>query len=83
MPHYDHVRTSGWRRSCDGVVAWREDAVLYVTRAYSGLWVYQVLWSDLNRPHIQGEAQDRDHAMELCARVYAQTHNQTDEGDMP
>jgi hypothetical protein len=83
MPHYDHVRTSGWRRSADGVCAWREDAVLYVTRAYSGLWVYQVLWSDLDRPHVQGQAHDRDHAMDLCQRVYAQTHNQTDEGDMP
>ena len=82
MPHYDHVRTSGWRRSCDGVVAWREDAVLYVTRAYSGLWVYQVLWSDLTRPHIQGEATDRDHAMDLCARVYATTRHH-DEGGMP
>jgi len=82
MPHYDHVRTSGWRRSCDGVVAWREDAVLYVTRAYSGLWVYQVLWSDLARPHIQGESQDRDHAMDLAARVYATTRHH-DEGGMP
>ena len=82
MPHYDHVRTSGWRRSCDGVVAWREDAVLYVTRAYSGLWVYQVLWSDLTRPHIQGQATDRDHAMDLCARVYATTRNH-DDGEMP
>jgi hypothetical protein len=82
MPHYDHVRTSGWRRSCDGVVAWREDAILYVTRAYSGLWVYQVLWSDLTRPHIQGEATDRDHAMDLCARVYATTRHH-DEGGMP
>jgi hypothetical protein len=82
MPHYDHVRTSGWRRSCDGVVAWREDAILYVTRAYSGLWVYQVLWSDLTRPHIQGEATDRDHAMDLCARVYATTRHH-DDGDTP
>jgi hypothetical protein len=82
MPHYDHVRTSGWRRSCDGVVAWREDAILYVTRAYSGLWVYQVLWSDLTRPHIQGEATDRDHAMDLCARVHATTRHH-DEGGMP
>jgi hypothetical protein len=82
MPHYDHVRTSGWRRTCDGVVAWREDATLYVTRAYSGMWVYQVLWSDLNRPHIQGEAQDRDHATDLCARVYAASRHH-DDGGMP
>ena len=82
MPDYDHVRASGWRRTADGVCAWREDAVLYVTRAYSGLWVYQVLWSDLTRPHIQGEAQDRDHAMDLCARVYATTRNH-DDGEMP
>lgn len=82
MPNYDHVLTSGWRRSCDGVVAWREDATLYVTRAYSGWWVYQVLWSDLDRPHIQGEARDRDHAIDLCQRVYATTRHH-DEGDMP
>jgi hypothetical protein len=46
------------------------------------MWVYQVLWSDLTRPHIQGEAQDRDHAMDLCARVYATTRHH-DEGGMP
>lgn len=83
MPHYDHVRAAGWRRSCDGVCAWREDAVLYVTRAYSGWWVYQVLWSDLDRSHIQGEARDRDHAMDLAARVYAQTKHADYDGDMP
>lgn len=82
MPDYDHVRSSGWRRTCDGVCAWREDAVLYVTRAYSGAWVYQVLWADLTRPHIQGEAWERAHAMDLCARVYATTRNH-DDGEMP
>jgi hypothetical protein len=46
------------------------------------MWVYQVLWSDLNRPHIQGEAKDRDHATGLCARVYAASRHH-DDGEMP
>ena len=82
MPDYDYVRAAGWRRTVDGACAWREDAVLYVTRAYSGAWVYQVLWSDLTRPHIQGEAWDRSHAIDLAARVYAQAHH-INEGEMP
>jgi hypothetical protein len=47
------------------------------------MWVYQVLWSDLDRPHIQGEARERDYAMELAARVYAQTKHADYDGDMP
>lgn len=70
MPSYDYVRANGWRRTLDGVCAWRADATLYVSRNYTGTWFYEVLWADLDRPAVDGTAFDRNAAMHSAERAH-------------